>query len=72
MTKRQVARYLSRSTRWIEMRQRDGGFPYRKVTGQCMYRASEIDAWIAETAGQESAGVRWAASESVAPPPGPR
>jgi hypothetical protein len=50
MTKRQAATYLARSTRWVDLRMRDSGLPFRKVAGQCLYRASEIDAWVSRMA----------------------
>lgn len=46
ISKRQAAEHLGRSTRWLELCQRDDDLPYRKVKGVCMYRRSELDAWI--------------------------
>jgi len=49
LTKRQVAEYLGRSTRWVELRVREGmpseppttRFPRRR------FRLSEVEAWLA-------------------------
>jgi hypothetical protein len=46
ISKRQAAEHLGRSTRWMELCQRDDGLPHRKVKGVCMYRRSELDAWV--------------------------
>ncbi len=45
VSKAQVAAYLGRSTRWVEMMNREG-MPSRMIGGRRGYRLSEVDAWI--------------------------
>jgi predicted DNA-binding transcriptional regulator AlpA len=45
ITKAQLAAYLGRSTRWIELMAREG-LPSRMIGGRRGYRPSEVDAWI--------------------------
>ncbi len=47
VNKAQVASYLGRSKRWVELMARDG-MPSRMIGGRRAYRLSEVDAWIAE------------------------
>jgi predicted DNA-binding transcriptional regulator AlpA len=47
VSKAQVASYLGRSKRWVELRVREG-MPSRMIGGRRAYRLSEVDAWIAE------------------------
>lgn len=48
VTKKALARHLGYSTRWIELRQRDG-LPHRRHrNGHCRYRISEVEAWLQE------------------------
>jgi predicted DNA-binding transcriptional regulator AlpA len=47
VTKAQVAEYLGRSTRWVELKARDG-LPSQMIGGRRAYRLSEVEAWIAE------------------------
>ena len=45
VSKAQLAAYLGRSKRWIELRVREG-MPSRMIGGRRAYRISEVDAWI--------------------------
>ena len=47
VSKAQVAAYLGRSTRWVELMARKG-MPSRMIGGRRAYRLSEVDAWVAE------------------------
>jgi predicted DNA-binding transcriptional regulator AlpA len=47
VSKAQVASYLGRSKRWIELMAREG-MPSRMIGGRRAYRLSEVDAWIVE------------------------
>lgn len=51
--KRQVGVHLGRSTRWIEIAQRDRGLPFTKEGkhGTCWYRISAVEAWMASRGG---------------------
>ena len=44
VSKAQLAAYLGRSTRWIELMARQG-FPSQMIGGRRAYRLSEVDAW---------------------------
>ena len=47
MTTKEVARYLSVSTSWLEqLRCRGEGPPYYKLGGKVLYEKSEVDAWF--------------------------
>jgi hypothetical protein len=46
LTKKQAATHLGRSTRWVELRMAEDGLPFRRVKRVCMYRRSELDAWV--------------------------
>lgn len=46
VSKRAVARHYGRSTRWIELRMRDG-LPSRMLGGRRAFRLSEVEAWMA-------------------------
>lgn len=50
VSKQQVANYLGRSTRWVELMARQG-MPSRMIGGRRAYRLSEVDAWVAEQFG---------------------
>lgn len=47
VAKSDVARHLGVSTRWVELRMRDGGLPHLKdpVSRLVRYRLSDVDAW---------------------------
>lgn len=45
VSKAQVASYLGRSKRWVELMAREG-MPSRMIGGRCAYRLTEVDAWI--------------------------
>ena len=47
VNKAQVASYLGRSKRWVELMAREG-MPSRMIGGRRAYRLSEVDAWVAE------------------------
>jgi excisionase family DNA binding protein len=47
VNKAQVASYLGRSRRWVELMAREG-MPSRMIGGRRAYRRSEVDAWVAE------------------------
>jgi len=47
VSKAQVASYLGRSKRWVELMAREG-MPSRMIGGRRAYRLSEVDAWIVE------------------------
>lgn len=46
LSKRQVAAHFGRTTRWIELRMREG-LPSRMIGGRRGYRLSEVEAWLA-------------------------
>jgi hypothetical protein len=45
VTKRQVAAHFGFSTRWVELRIRDG-LPSRMFGGRRRFRLSEVEAWL--------------------------
>lgn len=45
LNKRQVAAHYGRSTRWIELRVREG-LPSRMLGGRRAFRLSEVDEWL--------------------------
>ena len=45
LSKKQVAAHLGFSTRWVELRIRDG-LPSKLIGGQRRFRLSEVEAWI--------------------------
>jgi predicted DNA-binding transcriptional regulator AlpA len=47
LSKRQVANHYGRSTRWVELRMREG-LPSRLIGGRRGFRLSEVDEWIKE------------------------
>jgi hypothetical protein len=51
VNKRQVAQHYGRTTRWVELRMREG-MPHRKdsPTAWPMFRLSAVDAWLTERA----------------------
>lgn len=48
MTKRQLANYLQRSTRWVELMTREGMPAYKRDNGHMRYSRREVDAWLDE------------------------
>jgi hypothetical protein len=50
LTKRQIAQHYGRSTRWVELRMKEG-MPHRKdrdtPNSWVMFRLTEVDAWLA-------------------------
>ncbi len=49
MTKQQLARHLSMSVRWIELRVKDG-MPMMRFGSRARFRASEVENWISKQA----------------------
>lgn len=45
LSKREVAAHYGRSTRWIELRMREG-LPSRMLGGRRAFRLSEVEAWM--------------------------
>jgi len=45
LSKQQVAGHYGRSTRWIELRMREG-LPSRMLGGRRAFRLSTVDAWM--------------------------
>jgi hypothetical protein len=45
LTKKQLARHLGFSTRWVELRLRDG-LPSRLIGGRRRFRLSEVERWV--------------------------
>jgi hypothetical protein len=45
LSKRQVAAYFGFSTRWVELKVREG-MPSRMIGGQRRFRASECEEWL--------------------------
>ncbi len=45
LNKRQIADYFGRSTRWVELRVREG-LPSKMIGGRRGFRLSEVEAWI--------------------------
>jgi predicted DNA-binding transcriptional regulator AlpA len=45
LSKRQIAGHYGRSTRWIELRMREG-LPSRMLGGRRAFRLSTVDAWM--------------------------
>lgn len=45
LSKRQIAEHLGRSTRWVELRVREG-LPSKMIGGRRGFRLSEVEAWI--------------------------
>lgn len=45
VNKGQVAAYLGRSKRWVELMAREG-LPSRMIGGRRAYRLSEVEAWV--------------------------
>lgn len=45
MTKQQIAEHLGFSTRWVEIRMREG-LPSSTMGGRRRYLASEVEAWL--------------------------
>jgi predicted DNA-binding transcriptional regulator AlpA len=45
LSKRQIADYLGRSTRWVELRVREG-LPSKMIGGRRGFKLSEVEAWI--------------------------
>jgi hypothetical protein len=45
LTKKQLAGHLGFSTRWIELRMRDG-LPSRLIGGRRRFRLSEVERWV--------------------------
>lgn len=46
--KKQIAAHLNRSTRWVEIAQRERGLPFVKEGeyGTCWYKVSQVDDWM--------------------------
>ncbi len=49
VSKRQLAERLGYSTRWVELRVREG-MPSRMVGAQRRFRASDVEQWLKEKA----------------------
>jgi hypothetical protein len=47
LSKRQVADHFGRSTRWVELRVREG-LPSRMIGGRRGFRLSEVESWVLE------------------------
>jgi hypothetical protein len=47
LSKTDLADHYSFSTRWVELRVRDG-MPARRIGGRLRFRVSETDAWLEE------------------------
>jgi hypothetical protein len=47
LTKRQLAKHLQATPRWVEAQQRLG-LPFLRMGGMNRYRASEVEAWLRE------------------------
>lgn len=47
MSKRQVAGYFGYSTRWVELRVREG-MPSQMIGGHRKFRLSECEVWLME------------------------
>jgi hypothetical protein len=47
VTKRELARHLRYSTRWVELRHREG-LPSVLMGGRRRYRISEVESWLRE------------------------
>jgi hypothetical protein len=45
LSKRQIAAHYGRSTRWIELRVREG-LPSRMIGGRRAFRLSEVEGWM--------------------------
>ena len=45
LSKRQIADHFGRSTRWVELRVREG-LPSKMIGGRRGFRLSEVEAWI--------------------------
>ncbi len=45
LSKRQIADYFGRSTRWVELRVREG-LPSKMIGGRRGFRLSEVEAWL--------------------------
>jgi hypothetical protein len=52
VSKKQVALFFGRSTRWVELMHHEGLPSYQLTAGgRRMYRFSEVNAWISQRAG---------------------
>jgi predicted DNA-binding transcriptional regulator AlpA len=49
LTKKQLAAHFGYSTRWVELRVREG-MPSKLIGGRRRFRLSEVEAWIEERA----------------------
>jgi predicted DNA-binding transcriptional regulator AlpA len=45
LSKRQIADYFGRSTRWVELRVREG-LPSKMIGGRRGFQLSEVEAWL--------------------------
>jgi predicted DNA-binding transcriptional regulator AlpA len=45
LCKKQIAAHLGYSTRWVELKMREG-LPSKMIGGQRRYRLSEVERWI--------------------------
>jgi hypothetical protein len=45
LSKRQIADHFGRSTRWVELRVREG-LPSKMIGGRRSFRLSEVEAWL--------------------------
>jgi predicted DNA-binding transcriptional regulator AlpA len=45
LSKQQIADYFGRSTRWVELRVREG-LPSKMIGGRRGFKLSEVEAWI--------------------------
>lgn len=48
LSKRQLAQTLGYSTRWVELRVREGMPSYQQTNGYRRFRLSEVEAWLAQ------------------------
>jgi hypothetical protein len=51
LSKRQVADHFGRSTRWVELRVREG-LPSHMIGGRRGFRLSEVESWVLERSGR--------------------
>jgi hypothetical protein len=45
LSKREIASHFGRSTRWVELRMREG-LPSKMIGGRRGFRLSDVEAWI--------------------------
>ena len=54
LSKKQLAGHFGYSTRWVELRVRDG-MPAHRIGGQLRFRLSEVEPWVEEWSNERSA-----------------